>query len=217
MGDGELDRWKELALRAGLTPPSRKAILTAAAVGALLCGWCAWRWWPAGPVLPFDEGVSPPDAALAGSSEASATAEVFVHVAGAVAKPGLYRLAAGSRVGDAIAAAGGLLADAEPSSVNLARVVSDGEQVLVAGASDTGGSTAPGPAGAGGAAGGLVDINSADEALLDTLPGVGPATAKRIIDDREANGPFRTLEDLQRVSGIGPKKLELLRDSATVR
>lgn len=127
---------------------------------------------------------------------------VLVHVLGAVAEPGLVELGEGARVVDAIAAAGGLTAEADPAGVNLARTVADGEQLVVpvVGA-------AP-PAGAAGTvanapADGTVHLNTADVAELDTLPRIGPALAQRIIDWREANGPFTSAEQLLDVAGIG--------------
>ena len=146
-----------------------------------------------------------------------------MHVAGAVRHPGLYHLDEGSRIGDAVDAAGGTLPDAVVEAINLARPLTDGEQVLVPDEDAVDAATAPvAPNGqqigaAGASAGGPVDLNGADAALLDTLPGVGPSTAEKIVTDRESNGPFKTVEDLGRVSGIGPKKLEQLRDLVIVR
>jgi len=137
-------------------------------------------------------------------------AVIYVHVSGAVAVPGLYVLDASARVVDAIAAAGGLAPDADESAVNLARAVSDGEQLHVplVGAIVEG---APQPAGDG-----RVNLNTADVAALDTLPRIGAAMAQRIIDWREANGRFTSVEDLLAVPGIGDKMLEALRDLVTV-
>jgi competence protein ComEA len=139
-----------------------------------------------------------------------APAQLYVHVAGAVAAPGLYVLEPGSRVVDAVAAAGGFSDDAEPASVNLARPVDDGEQIVV----PTVGATVSG-------AGALiddgrVDLNTADVSQLDTLPRIGAAMAQRIVDWREANGRFTSVEDLLAVAGIGEKMLEALRDLVTV-
>lgn len=137
---------------------------------------------------------------------------VLVHVDGAVAAPGVYELPAGSRVNDAVLAAGGLAAGADTSGVNLAAPVSDGEKVRVplegedvapavgevtAGEGDEGD---PAP----------VNLNTAGVEELDELPGVGEATARAIIEDREENGPFTSPEDLMRVSGIGEKKFARL-------
>jgi competence protein ComEA len=134
-------------------------------------------------------------------------APLLVHVLGAVAKPGLVELAAGARVVDAVAAAGGFTADADPAGVNLARPVVDGEQLVVLAVGQVPPPTAPGQAsGEGGAAiatDGKVHLNTADVAALDTLPRIGPALAQRIIDWREANGPFTSVDQLLEVTGIG--------------
>ncbi|WP_238402688.1 helix-hairpin-helix domain-containing protein [Cellulomonas sp. H30R-01] len=146
---------------------------------------------------------------------------VVVHVVGAVTAPGVVRLPEGARVADALAAAGGAAADADLSTVNLARVVVDGEQVVVLRAGEQ--PTAPLPASAGGgtasAAGsqpaGLVDINTADVTALDALPGIGPVLAQRIVEHR-AEHPFTTVDELADVRGIGPALLETLRSSVRV-
>lgn len=147
--------------------------------------------------------------AHASEPDAVTAPELFVHVSGAVAAPGLYRLADGSRVVDAIAAAGGFADDADESGVNLARPVGDGEQLVV----PVVGEEEPGGAGGSGGAGGdgKVDLNRATAAELDTLPRIGPALAARIIEWREANGRFTSVEDLLAVPGIGDKMLEALR------
>ncbi|MDQ1216185.1 ComEA family DNA-binding protein [Microbacterium arborescens] len=144
------------------------------------------------------------------------TAAVYVHVHGAVVSPGLYRLDADARVVDAVAAAGGFSDTADPAGVNLARTVTDGEQLFV----PEPGQAPPASAGGGpsgeASAGGLVDLNTADAAALDTLPRVGPALAERIIAWREENGRFTSVEDLLAVSGIGEKMLEALRERVRV-
>ena len=147
---------------------------------------------------------------------------VVVYVSGAVACPGVYSLAEGSRVNDAVAAAGGLAENAQPSGVNLARVLSDGEQIAIPtqeeAEASVSASAAAQQAGSSGAAAssGLVNINTADAALLQTLSGVGPSTAQAIVSDREKNGPFASVDDLTRVDGIGDKKLAKIRDSICV-
>ena len=155
---------------------------------------------------------------------ASGTA-IFVHLLGAVERPGLYQLREGDRAIDAVAAAGGFTPTADQSQLNLARPLSDGEQIYVPavgeapppGAGDVGGSALGGGSGVGaGTPGGRVNLNTADLAALDTLPGVGPATAKAIIDWRDANGRFTAVEDLLSVTGIGEKTLAELRDLVTV-
>jgi len=163
----------------------------------------------------------------AGVSSISAT--VTVYMSGCVNAPGVYALKAGARVVDAVACARGLSKIAQPDAVNLAAVVEDGQQIyipsrkeVVKAGLDTfparGGATA-GSLGASGTAdlsdgssatGTPVDLNTATEEQLDTLPGVGPATAAKIVADRSANGPFGSLDDLSRVSGIGEKKCAAL-------
>jgi len=173
----------------------------------------------------------PSGAGAAGASSGSragpdgtAPASVTVHVVGQVKTPGVVRLSAGSRVEDAVRAAGGGGPAAQLSGVNLARVLADGEQIVVpavgdppvAGAAASGGGAA-GPAnGAGRGAGGRIDLNTADLSVLDTLPGVGPVTAQKIVDWRRANGRFTSVDELAEVPGIGPKLMEQLRPLVVV-
>ncbi|WP_399545651.1 ComEA family DNA-binding protein [uncultured Microbacterium sp.] len=146
-----------------------------------------------------------------GATDAAAPASVFVHVSGAVNSPGLYVLDDGARVIDAVAAAGGFAAGADEAAVNLARALSDGEQLVVPLVGAPGESSSGAPAGDG-----RVNLNTADAAELDTLPRIGPAMAERIIQWREANGRFTSVEDLLAVPGIGDKMLESLRDLVAV-
>jgi len=125
----------------------------------------------------------------------------FVHIVGQVKNPGVYSLTVGARLFDAVVAAGGFLEKADQSSVNLARTLTDGEQILVLKLGESLG----GGVSSGGLAGGLVSLNRGTEAELETLPGVGPALAGRIIDWRSANGGFKKKEDLLNVGGIGDK------------
>lgn len=162
-----------------------------------------------------DEAVAP------SSSEPEAVevkAQVYVYVTGAVANPGVYSLDEGLRVCDAVEAAGGLTEDADASTVNLARVLSDGEHIALPTKAEVETALAQGSAGGtvGAAASSLVNINTADASALETLSGVGSATARAIISDREQNGPFSTIEDLMRVDGIGEKKFAKLKDSICV-
>lgn len=138
-------------------------------------------------------------------------AEIYVHILGQVVRPGLYALPEGARAVDAVAAAGGFTPEADPAGINLARFVSDGEQIVVPAVGET-----P-TAGAAGIDGdGRVNLNTADAAALDTLPGIGPATAAKILAWRDQNGRFASVEDLLDVGGIGPAKLDALRDLVTV-
>jgi competence protein ComEA len=179
------------------------ALAVTAAIGML-------RTTGASEVLP----VATPETGSA-SSPAVSDGRIYVHVSGAVAEPGLYRLTAGARLFDAVAAAGGLTDAADAAAVNLARAVDDGEQVHVPAVGEV--PATAGPSGGGAASGdGRIDLNTADVAALDTLPRVGPAIAQRIIEWREANGRFTSVEDLLGVPGIGDKMLAGLRDLVTV-
>lgn len=218
----------ELLARAGLSGVPRAAIAGVVAVVILAVIVVGWRLGgaAAGGEFSFEDGgsnASSTDGAGpdAGAGEETPPSALWIHVAGAVRNPGLYELPSGSRVGDAIAAAGGAGSDARLDAVNLARLLADGEQVLVPDASaEVAVGTAGAPAGAaapGGAGTGGVDINRASAGELETLPGVGPATAEKIVADREANGPFAAPEDLMRVPGIGEKKFEAMSEMVVVR
>lgn len=139
-------------------------------------------------------------------ADVSANTDIFVHVTGAVAKPGVYAAEVGSRVFDIVAMAGGFTKKADQASVNLARLVSDGEQLLVfERASEAKSASTSSNTSAGSMTGTLVSLNRATLSELEELPGVGPTLAQRIIDWRSANGGFKSLEDLLQVGGIGDK------------
>ena len=182
-------------------------------------------------------GGSSSSPAGGGARDAGGAQALVVHVDGAVARPGVVEVGGSSpRLRDAIEAAGGLAEGADTGSLNLAEKVSDGQKVHVptveeaqaaAAAPATGASGAGGGQGAGAAAGsgsgggpssasGLVNINSATASELQTLSGVGESTANAIVRDREQNGPFSSVDDLMRVSGIGEKKLAKIRGSICV-
>ena len=164
------------------------------------------------------EVVAPGAGATGVSESASAApsgAAIFVHILGAVVVPGLYELREGDRAVDAVAAAGGFADGADQSQLNLARFVTDGEQIVVpiVGAAPP----APGAVVGGGAeVAGKVNINTADAAALETLPRVGPAMAARIIEWRDTNGRFTAVEDLMSVTGVGEKTFDSLKDLVTV-
>ncbi len=220
------------------------AAVVSAAVVLLLVGW--WLLRPATPPveasLPLAE-ASPasPSTTLAttgpGAGEASSTtvpADIVVQAAGAVVHPGVYELPAGGRVADLVEAAGGLGPSADRERINLASVVADGQRVWIPRLGETAapevvaGSDAPAPStdaaasaapssGAGGVARQApLDLNTATAEELDTLPGVGPATAAAIIAQREASGGFRSVDDLLEVRGIGEAKLEQIRPQVRV-
>jgi competence protein ComEA len=153
---------------------------------------------------------SPASSAASASATKSASV-VVVDVVGKVANPGVYRLPVGARVGDAVQAAGGALPGVDLATVNLAQILSDGQQIAVA--------VAGAPAAAADSAGsnaGPVNLNTATAAQLDALPGVGPVLAQHIIDWRTAHGSFTSLDQLREVSGIGEAKFADLRPLVTV-
>jgi competence protein ComEA len=141
---------------------------------------------------------------------------VLVHVLGQVQRPGLYELHQGDRVVDALAAAGGFTDTADREQQNLARLISDGEQLRVPAIGELPPAGPPGSGGTGLTASGLVNINTADAAALETLPRVGPATAQKILDYRDANGPFSQIDDLMEVTGIGEATFAGMEDKVTV-
>lgn len=145
------------------------------------------------------------------ASAAPVTTGIFVHVLGAVTEPGLYQLREGDRVVDAIASAGGYAEGADEAQLNLARVLSDGEQLYVPVVGEL-----PALDAGGAVVGGKVNLNTADLSALETLPRVGPALAERIIAWREQNGRFDAVNDLLNVTGIGEKTFEGLRELVTV-
>ena len=173
--------------------PSAPAKIGAVALMVLVVAGAGWAALSSMRAPAFE--VHADEAAAPSSSEPEAVeakAQVYVYVTGAVANPGVYSLDEGLRVCDAVEAAGGLTEDADASTVNLGSA--DGAAV----------------------ASSLVNINTADASALETLSGVGSATAQAIISDREQNGPFSTIEDLMRVDGIGEKKFAKLKDSICV-
>lgn len=153
--------------------------------------------------------VRPTPSATAEVQDAAGASTIYVHILGQVAHPGLYALRDGDRGVDIVAAAGGFTETADPAGINLARFLTDGEQIVVPAVGEV-------LATPGGVTGdGKVDLNSADVLALDTLPRIGPALADRIIAWREKNGPFASVEDLLDVPGIGEAILDGLRDLVT--
>jgi competence protein ComEA len=159
-----------------------------------------------------DAPAAPPIPTAAATTRTGGGSQVVVvDVVGAVRRPGLYRLPHGARVADAVASAGGTTAKAAVELVNLAATVADGEQIVVprkgaAGSLGGPGSVAPG------ATSGPVHLNSATLEQLDSLPGIGPVTAQKILDYREQHGAFGSVDELDAVPGIGPARLEQLKE-----
>jgi competence protein ComEA len=229
------DRWPALADR-----PGRFMVLVVVVAAVVVGG--GLRWLTAEeasgpgptPTLAFTTTTvttSAPDTADGSAADGAAaggaaTAALVVHAAGAVHQPGVHRVPAGARVADVLTVAGGPTPEADLDRLNLAAPVADGQRLYVPRVGDpdvppvlgpdAGSSGAGAPDGATGGSGGLVDLNRATSEQLDDLPGVGPATAEAILTHREDNGPFRTVDDLLAVRGIGPAKLEALRDLVTV-
>jgi competence protein ComEA len=208
--------------------PGRRAVRALGAVAVavfVIAAFIAWRSQPRAEVVTSPAVASPatvspsvaPAATPASSAPSTAGPAVVVAVTGRVRRPGLVTLPPGARVADAIAAAGGVLPHTDLSFVNLARKVSDGElivigiepspgQVVDPTGTDTPASAAAGP----------VDLNTAGAAELETLPGIGPALAQRILDYRTQHGTFRSVDDLQNVTGIGPSKFAEIKPLVTV-
>ncbi|MEO7147240.1 MAG: helix-hairpin-helix domain-containing protein [Terrimesophilobacter sp.] len=156
------------------------------------------------------ETVREPSPSASGDARTDGAA-IFVHILGEVNTPGLYQFREGDRAIDAVAAAGGFTENADRRQLNLARFLSDGEQIFVPAEGETPASGAPS-----GATGGKVNLNTADAAALEGLPRVGPAMAQRIIAWRDSNGRFASVEDLLSVTGIGDKTFAQLKDLVTI-
>ncbi|GIJ09071.1 hypothetical protein Van01_22850 [Micromonospora andamanensis] len=216
----------------GAFDPGRRGVRALAAVAVLVvvaAGFWAWRSRPQVEPVVAETGTAgtPEPAAVAGDEPAvpaaAPTGELVVAVAGKVRRPGLVRLPAGARVADAVDAAGGALPGVDVAMLNPARRVSDGELILVGVPAPTVGPGVP-PSGAlpgsgpgvGPGTGGRVNLNTATSAQLETLPGVGPVLAQRIIEHRATHGGFRSVGDLRQVNGIGDARYEQLKDLVTV-
>lgn len=204
----------------GAFDPGRRGVRALAVVAVVVvvgaAGW-AWQARPqAEPVAPLaSDTVSAVPAA--GDPSVSSSGEVVVAVAGKVRKPGLVRLPAGSRLADAVQAAGGALPGVDVALLNPARKVTDGELIVVGVTPPPvlGGGAGPAAGGAAPAAG-PVNLNTATLAQLDALPGVGPVLAQRILTHRDQHGGFKSVGDLRQVDGIGDARYEQLKDLVTV-
>jgi competence protein ComEA len=219
--------------RLGPFDPGRRGVKALAAVAivvVLIAALLAWRARPrVDPVAPPGIDPAAADASLGGDgpgsdapavagAKPSAPAAVVVAVGGKVRKPGLVELPPGARVADALTAAGGASPGVDVAPLNLARKVTDGELIMVGVTPPPGAApTAPaGPAVPGQPGAGPINLNSATLADLDTLPGVGPVLAQRILAAREAQGGFKAVSDLRNVEGIGTSRYDQLKDLVTV-
>ena len=224
-----LDAFEGVRRKMSLSTMSKPALIGIAAVLVMVAVVVAGRLFGAATTTDFqitkggdiqESAVTHRASSSVSVSSSSANATLFVHVTGAVVSPGLYELETGARMADAVQAAGGFAGDAVPESVNLARPLSDGEQIIVSSRDEAAAASVDNrqyhadaeSSEVAASSKGLVNINKADASELTTLPGVGEATARKIVDDRTENGGFKTIEDLKRVSGIGDKKFESIRD-----
>lgn len=220
----------------------RVAMAACIVIGVLALGAIAAVVWPSSPQVEMPTvqgatvaGTAPETTVTSAETPGGPGQEInaqvgplIVSVVGLVVNPGVVEVPAGARVVEAIERAGGLLPEANPASVNLAAPLVDGQQIMVGtealpagtveGSSDGSGGFGAGADGVGGPGGsdGKININTATATQLEELPGIGPATATKIIDFREKNGPFASVDALEEVPGIGPAKVEALRDAATV-
>jgi len=169
---------------------------------------------PAVPAATMSASVSPAPLVSLGSAPSASASQVVIDVEGAVHRPGVKRLPEGSRVLDALRAAGGATKRSRLDGLNLAAVLTDGEQIRVG--APGGGLSDAGVTGDGTSGTGTVDLNTADETQLDSLPGVGPVTAQSILQWRQKNGRFTSVNELLEISGIGPATLAKIAPHATV-
>ncbi|MFG1898371.1 helix-hairpin-helix domain-containing protein [Micromonospora zamorensis] len=203
----------------GAFDPGRRGVRALAVVAVVVvlgaAGW-AWRSRPQSePVAPLVSVAA--SAAPADQPSASGSGELVVAVAGKVRKPGLVRLPAGSRLADAVQAAGGALPGVDVALLNPARKVTDGELIVVGVTPPpVPGGAAGQPGGAAGPAVGPLNLNTATLAQLDALPGVGPVLAQRILTHRDQHGGFKAVGDLRQVDGIGDARYEQLKELVTV-
>jgi DNA uptake protein and related DNA-binding proteins len=215
------------AVRGARIDPGRRgavALVVAAVVAALVAVVVVWGGQPrAEPVaaLPVvsvaEQGPTPPAPSAEPTPVAGGPSEpVVVSVVGKVQRPGLVSVPEGARVADVLAAAGGAQPGVDVTQLNLARRVADGEQIAVGvpaapDAAPTAAAAGDPATGSGGAAGGPIDLNTADVGRLDSLPGVGPVTAQRIVEWRTRHGRFTRVEQLREIEGIGDRRFEQLR------
>ena len=184
-------------------------------LGAVIAGFGVWRSRPVAEPVPAALATV---ATVADASTSAATEELVVSVAGLVARPGLVRLPPGARVADAVTAAGGPLPGTDLTGFNLARRLTDGEHVVVGPVAPAAGAAPAGSAGSGAppaGSGAKIDLNIATLADLDTLPGVGPVTAQRILDWRSQHGRFTSVDQLREIEGIGETRFARLKDLVT--
>jgi competence protein ComEA len=207
-----VDRGLNGGLREWVAGMGRRELAVLAVVGVLVCGG-AVLWYVRSLPRPVTVHTLRPEPAPSPSP-----VPVVVHVAGWIRRPGVYELAQGDRVIDAIEEAGGPRRGADLDALNLAAVLVDGQQVMIPRRPAVGGGPGMGSSASGGSAGteALINVNTANADQLETLPGIGEVLAASIIEYRESNGPFASVDDLLEVSGIGEARLADIRDLVTV-
>lgn len=223
-------RAKSLLRRAGLAEAPKPVLVCLIAVAILFLGFALWRFWPAGPASVGQDFSVEIGSESQGDSEGSSDfskdsddneVSLSIDVEGAVKNPGLYELPQGSRIGDAVDVAGGMTKHAQRGAVNLASMLEDGQLVLIPAKSEGTGSTAgqadnASAASSGEASSPAININTASATELQQLSGIGESLSQRIVDYRQANGAFSSIDELANVSGIGEARLAAIRDQIFV-
>jgi len=204
-----------------LSPKTRQMLVLAGGILCLLVAWIlvgifAGRWKETAPTSMAGPALSTKDPL----PTSPPLTELVVYLTGAVRRPGVFSVPPGSRLVAVVEKAGGLAPEADAERINLAQPVADGAHLHIPRRGDRERLAALAPPGGGAPTspedpGRPVDVNSASAEELEKLPGIGPKTAQAVVEDRERNGPFRSVDDLGRVKGIGPKKLEALRPLVT--
>lgn len=189
----------------------KKRLLFIAVLAVIIMGGSCYAYWQKNSV---PESTTAPAIVQASTDKSARQGELTVYISGAVVQPGVIKVNAGTRIIDVINTAGGLAQGADVGKLNLAQTVKDGMHIQVPGTKLTSqiapNDSIPKPVS------GKVNINTADKKELDSLPGIGPALAQRIVEYRQANGPFKELDDIKNVSGISDSKYSKLKDKITI-
>ena len=219
-----LEEVDTLKARIGITKPKTPIVIGIAIIVILVLGFCGYQAWNVltTPELSIEHSTSS-NVEESNEADQAQLSSIFVHITGEVKAPGLYELPQGARLSEAVNAAGGFTDNANDSSVNLARVLSDGEQVSVASKNssnintgDVDSSVSEISPNSSNSAPNKININTASAEELMTLDGIGEATAEKIITYRQEQGSFKSIDEIKEVSGIGDKKYEAIKDFITV-
>lgn len=189
----------------------KKAALPVTVVAALLFFWIS----DSSEQKDIEEVDNPPQVIASQDVSENYETDIYVDISGCVYNPGVYMVESGTRLFEVIDKAGGLTDEADIDTINRAEEVYDGQKIIIKPIMD-GGDTSVSSANTGLDSSGRININTADSVLLQEIPGIGPSTAQKIIDHRELNGKFKSIEDIKNVSGIGDKTFEKLKDYITV-